>query len=57
MTDVNEPVNIGWHLGFDPELLLFNEVIPGPSEAYPDFTFPDFAPRHAGDMQEAATAL
>ena len=57
MTDANEPVNVGWDLGFDPDLLLFNEDIPGPSEAVPDFEFPDFVPVHVGDIQEAAAVL
>ena len=57
MTDVNEPVNIGWDLSFNPDLLLFNEDILGPSEATPDFAFPDLIPMHLGDIQEVAVAV
>ena len=54
---MNEPVNVGWDLGFNPDLLLFNEDIPGPQEATQDFAFPDYVPMHVGDIQEAAVAL
>ena len=57
MTAVNEPVNVGWDLGFNPDLPLLNEDIPGPLEATTDFAFPDYVPMHVGDIQEAAMAL
>ena len=57
MTDVNEPINVGWDLGFNSDLPLLNEDIPGPLEATPDFVFLDYVPMHVGDIQEAAAAL